>query len=316
MISARKNLQLAAVFERARAPGKGLLLPTGALGVLLPLFLLLFMCISPADARLRLGASPLKLHVFLRPGTEQARAVTIYNSGDESVRVVATVSSWTTTADGGMDLAPSTPVLRSAAPWITPDVSEFILEPHENRVVRISAALPDSAKGSYWAIVFFEGESSMSRRGFGFETKARIGTTIYLTASGTERRDDEITRLDVTKGQDPGGIDLSFRVRNAGNVYHYPAGWMQVLGTGDERILEERIPLRVLLPGAETQYRRSWHPPGAGSYRFVVTLDLGTETLIQGIKEFAVQDTIPFVKLVLPDGADAIPPAGPSGTGQ
>jgi hypothetical protein len=288
--------------------------PARALGILLPLVLLFLTSASPAGARLRLGASPLKLHIFLRPGTEQARAVTIYNSGDESVRVVATVSEWTTTADGGMDLAPAARVLRSAVPWITPDVSEFILGPHENRVVRISASLPDSADGSYWAIVFFEGESSTSRRGLGFETKARIGTTVYLTASGTEQRNDEITRLDVTKGQDPGGIELSFRLRNAGNVYHYPAGWMQVLGVGDERILEERIPLRVLLPGAETCYRRSWHPPGAGSYRFVVTLDLGTETLIQGIKEFAVQDTIPFVRLVLPEGADAAPPAGASQT--
>jgi hypothetical protein len=308
MIADRKKLQLAAVLERARAPARGRSRPVRVLGSALPLLLLLLTSASPADARLRLGASPLKLHVFLRPGTEQARAVTIYNSGDESVRVVAGVSEWTTTSDGGMDLSPASPVSRSAAAWITPEVSEFILAPHENRVVRISAALPDSASGSYWAIVFFEGESAANRRGLGFQTKARIGTTVYLTASGTEQRNDEITRIDVAKGQDPARIDLSFNLKNAGNVYHYPAGWMQVLGANDERILEERLPLRVLLPGAESCYQRTWHPPAPGSYRLVVTLDLGTETLIQGIKEFAVQDTIPFVRLVLPDGVDAASP--------
>jgi hypothetical protein len=311
MMIDREMVRIGTVPVRARAPTRAFRHPVRSIGSLLLIIVLVQTCTSPAQARIRLGASPMKFQISLRPGTDQTRVVTVYNSGDEIVRVVTSVSDWMSTPDGGMDLSPSTTGGRSATAWVKPDLSEFIVGPHESRLVRILASLPDTAQGSYWTIVFFEGESASLKSGLGLRTKARIGSTIYLTARGTERRDDELTGVDVTAGRDLSEIGLSFNLANRGNVHYYPTGWLQVLGPGDEQIMEEKIPLRVLLPETETTYRHSWHPPYPGAFRFVVTLDVGVETLIQGIREFTVQDTLPLVKLVFPDiNETGAPPAG------
>ena len=246
-----------------------------------------------AGADLRMSASPMKLHLALEPGTSRTKAVEILNGGEKAIRVLTSVSGWTTTRDGEMVFDPPEPVERAVPSWIHPDLHEFTLPPHGRRIVRITTSMPDSARGSYWAVVFFQGETADNHAGFGLDTKVRIGTTFYLSALGTEVRKDELTGMQVLPGPDEGALTLTVSLANRGNVYHYPAGWLQVVDSRGERLLEEAVPYRVLLPGMETVYRQVWVPSSPGAYQFVATFDLGSEALLQGVKEIVIPEVSP-----------------------
>ena len=273
---------------------------------------LLFPC-SPARAELRLSISPMRIHLAMSPGSRQTKSIEVYNGGDVVVRVTTSVSSWMTTRDGGMVFSPGNRIERSADGWVHPDLHEFTLSPRKSRIVRLVTELPDSTDGSYWAIVFFEAEGPSSSRALGVTSKARIGSTIYVTASGTERRNDAITGMAVVPGPQSGLASLRVSLANRGNVYYYPAGWFQVFGADGSSLLEEKLPYRVLLPNTETSYQVNWILKTPGTHRLLATFDLGQETLMQGVLEFTVPDTFPAPPVVLPG---SLPAAGlPVATG-
>jgi hypothetical protein len=253
-------------------------------------YLLLFP--SAAQAEIRFSVSPMKIHLGIDPGSRQAKSIEVYNGGDVPLRITTSVSDWTATTNGGMSFAEPGSEGRSAAAWVHLDLGEFSLSPKESRILRLLAELPDSCSGSYWAIVFFEGEAPVGARGMSVTSKARIGSTIYLTANGTEQRNDAITRMEIVPGSKPGAVGLQVGLTNHGNVYYYPAGWIQVVGPGGAPILEQKLPYRVLLPGRETLYRFDWVPTFAGACQFLATFDLQQETLLQGVLDFSVPDTL------------------------
>ncbi len=243
---------------------------------------------APAIADMRMAITPAKLQLSLEPGASHVATVEVSNNGDDAIRMISYVADWTTSREGGMVFLPSGAVDRSAAAWVEADLSEFILPPHDSRIVRVSASLPDTARGSYWALLFFEGEGETREGRLGVAAKARMGTTIYLTASGTDERDDVLTGMEVERTAAADSLQLVTSLANRGNVHYYPDGWFQVLDESGQVLFEEKLPLRVLLPGRETVYRIPWRPESAGSRRLVVTVDPGLETLMQGIKRFVV----------------------------
>jgi hypothetical protein len=252
----------------------------------------LLLAAQPARANLAMTVSPMKLRLTLAPGEARTEAVEVYNNGDEPVRVVTKVEDWTTTRAGGVDILPPGSQPRSASAWVRADLTDFAIPPHGMRVVRVTAALPDTARGSYWSILFFEGQAELRRTSLGVGTRVRMGTTVYLTAGGTESRKSTITGMAIQPGADPDTLELVAGLANRGNVYYYPVGWFQVTGSDGTVVFQRELPYRVCLPGSETVYRFPWHPTGAGPHRLVVTVDSGEEALIQGIKEFGVAGPI------------------------
>jgi len=249
---------------------------------------LLLLSPPPAWGNLAMAVAPMKLRLTLAPGESRTEALEVYNNGDEPVRVMTTVEDWTTTPDGGVDLLPRGTLARSASAWARTDLSDFTVPPHGMRVVRVTATLPDTARGSYWTIVFFEGQGEMHRAKLGLGTRVRLGTTVYLTAAGTESRGSTITEMAVQPGAHRDTLELVAQVANRGNVHFYPTGWFQVTGPTGAVLFQQGLPYRVCLPGSATVYRCPWHPTGTGPYRLLLTVDSGEESLLQGIKEFEV----------------------------
>lgn len=276
---------------------------------ILPLLSLL----GPANAAaaLRMSVSPMKVHLATAAGSVAACAVNVFNNGDDAVRVVTSVRDWVTTSEGGMDLQPAAAVARAATTFVRPEVGEFLVAAHSSRVVRIAAALPDSAVGSYWTMVYFQCEGVDRASGLGVATKLSLGTNVYVTARGTERRDDLITAMSIAPVDSTGEVSLAVTLANRGNVYHYPAGWVEVRSLDQSNRFEERLPLRVLLPETDTTYRASWKPAEGGDYQFVVTLDLGLDSLVQGVKDFTIANPLGPPTRRAEDAAPPLPEIDP-----
>ena len=293
MIRVPEQTQLPGAGVRAGMHSTRLRRPAHCANLLVAAISTLALLPTAVGAGVRMSASPMKFHLDLEPGTRRTCAIEVSNTGDEAIRVTTSISDWTTTHDGEMRFDPPETVERSARSWIQPDLLEFTRPPHDRRTVRVTVSMPDSAWGSYWAIVFFQGERGDRHAEFGLRTKVRIGTTFYLNARDTEGRKDNLTGMQVLPGPDGGNVILAVSLANRGNVYHYPAGWLQVLDSNGGLLLEEALPFRVLLPGRETVYRQIWRPLSPGSYRFVATFDLGLEALVQGVKEFVIPEVSP-----------------------
>jgi hypothetical protein len=243
---------------------------------------------SGSGAALSMGVSPMKLHLTIEPGGRETVAVQVYNTDEVPIRVVTQQTDWITTIEGEMDFLPPGTVERSASAWVQADLSEFSLPAGGNQIVRISAGLPDTARGSYWTLVFFEGQGEVQRGRIGLGAKARMGVTIYLTAAGTQELEFDLTGMDTLPDERGQAFELSASIANRGNVHRYPTGWFQVLDPDGRTLIEEEAPLRVLLPGQEVIYRLSWQPHAPGRHQLVATFDCGVESLIQGIKDFEV----------------------------
>ena len=257
----------------------------GALGV--------GLIVGTAHGELRMGVSPMKVPLTLQPGEGRRVAVRVFNNGDDAIRVVTEIGDWVATGDGGIRLLPAGSHVRGASAWVGVDLAEFTVPAHATQVVRLTVELPEGVEGSYWTIVFFEGQSGQARSRLGLRTKARMGTTIYLTAEGTEVRDDTLTNMFVEAGSEDGELRLGASLGNLGNVYYYPEGWFQVLSAEGAVVFEEQLPYRVSLPGTDTQYLMPWRPEHAGGYTLVVTIDTGQETLLQGTKHFDPSRLLP-----------------------
>jgi hypothetical protein len=199
----------------------------------------LLLLTEAASADMRMAITPTKLHLSMEPGASRTATVEVSNNGDDAIRVTAYVVDWTAPRDGGMEFAPPGRIDRSASAWVEADLAEFILPPRNSQIVRVSASLPDTARGSYWTLLFFEGEGATRQRRLGVATKARMGTTIYLTASGTEHRDDALTGMDVQSVARSDTLRLVASLANRGNVYYYPDGWFQVMDAGGQVLFEE-----------------------------------------------------------------------------
>jgi hypothetical protein len=259
------------------------------------------LALCPASAGLRMGVSPMKVPLLLEPGEERRIAISIYNNGDEAIRVVTETGDWMTSGDGNIQLLPAGSHARGASSWVSVDLAEFTVPAHSTQVVRLTVRFPEDVEGSYWTIVFFEGRSGKARSRLGLRTKVRMATTVYLTAEGTEVRDDQLTEMLVRAApEENGSVHLAASLANKGNVHYYPEGWFQVLGPKGRVVFEEALPYRVCLPGTETTYLVPWQPHDAGSYTFVVTVDTGQETLLQGIKHFDASDLVPDELLPVP----------------
>jgi hypothetical protein len=263
-------------------------------GVLVCATAVVFLAGGVASGGLRMGVSPMKVPLSLQPGEERRVAIHVFNNGDEAIRVVTEIGDWMSTRDGNIQLLPAGSHARGASGWVSVDLAEFTVPAHSTQVVRLTVQFPNEVEGSYWTIVFFEGQSGQARNRLGLRTKVRMATTVYLTAQGTEVRDDTLTEMLVKADPETdGGLQLAASLANKGNVHYYPEGWFQILDPKGGVLFEEELPYRVCLPGTETTYIVPWEPHGAGSYTFVVTVDTGQETLLQGIKHFDASDLLP-----------------------
>ncbi|MCK4548100.1 MAG: hypothetical protein KAW17_11745 [Candidatus Eisenbacteria sp.] len=262
-------------------------------GVLICTTAAILLVSGTAAGGLRMGVSPMKILLSLQPGEERRLAINVFNNGDDAIRVVTEIGDWLATRDGNIQLLPTGSHERAASGWVSVDLAEFTVPAHSTQVVRLTVNFPVDVEGSYWTIVFFEAQSGQARNRLGLRTKVRMATTVYLTAEGTEIRDDTLTDMLVEANPEDGTIQLGASLANRGNVHYYPQGWFQILNPKGLVVFEKELPCRVCLPGTETTYLAPWQPEGAGKYTFVVTVDTGQETLLQGIKHFDASDLLP-----------------------
>jgi hypothetical protein len=200
----------------------------------------------------------------LAPGASQRAEAVVVNTSDERQSVRFSTADATTTADGVFTLAGEAEPRRGVGAWITPEAMHMTLAPGESRRIGYTVRVPEgTTPGDHAGGLLVQSDApdeAASGDGMSVTIVERVGLRVYVTVPGT--RDGRVTLTAVHAGIDrdggvrgllgmPEGVDVRFRVRNAGNVGYARLHALVELRDGDRVRAAVPVDLGTLLPGTE-----------------------------------------------------------------
>jgi hypothetical protein len=203
-----------------------------------------------------LDVLPSLLELQAAPGETIERSVTLTNPGEDSLDVSAEAGDWTMSERGEIrfDAAGSNP--RSCAGWIRVTPSAVRVPPKGQATVSVRVGAPADLDGTRWAVVFFRLPDALGfHEGRPADLVARVGLTVYVTGSGTERESLELSELTAAGSPeillraafDNGGntavrVKMTWQIRAAsGSVVRTDAATVVCL-PGSRREAVDRVP--------------------------------------------------------------------------
>jgi hypothetical protein len=213
--------------------------------------IILLILVSSLASAADIGLSPARLELSGEPGQTLTETITILTDTVAEQQVQVEVSDFTISPEGELGTLPAGSLEESAAPWIQPEVSDFILAGAEGREFNISLTIPDdpNLEGTYHAMVFFTVIPPITdTSGIGVITTTQIGLTIYVNIAGTE---DNTAELVDFYQDDPS--TMSFAVANLGNTIMRLSGNIEMRDENGNAKYVIEIPDTPILRGSERE---------------------------------------------------------------
>ncbi|MCS7239659.1 MAG: dockerin type I domain-containing protein [Candidatus Bipolaricaulota bacterium] len=222
----------------------------------------------------------LEVDLQARPGLVLPFSFIVRNELAQPEQIVLYLGDWDRNEFGENQFYQPGTLARSSAAWITVVPTSFVLGAGEVREIQGSVQIPNDAKpGTYWAMVFVQGEPRLvPYEGVMVTVTRRIGIKVYITVEPAEARGE-------LRGVEVRGLNPLW-------------AWVKFANTGTRNLREVRATLRVVdvqgrtvaeasaapvpcLPGAERWIRvNTDFRPSPGVYQVLATVDYGGEALL------------------------------------
>jgi uncharacterized membrane protein len=185
---------------------------------------LLFGCAGGVAAApksaIGLDVLPSLLELRVSPGETTERRVTLTNPGEDPLEVSTEAADWTMSVTGEVRFqgpgSAGEPNPRGCASWIAVTPSTIRVPAKGQATVSIRIAAPRDLDGTRWAVVFFRlPDAPGFHGGRPADLAARVGLTVYVTGTDTERESLELLELTAAAGPE---ILLRAAFENAGNT--------------------------------------------------------------------------------------------------
>jgi len=197
------------------------------------LFFLFFFINSLEGVSIRLEESSIKLNI--PAGTTYTGTIKVYNQENQPVKVKVYLEDWAYTDehDGSKNFFPKGSTDFSCAPWITFSPEELILPVYGVSKVNYTLKLPPDAQGGYYAVMFFESETLLTRENVTADMvtstvnlKVRLGCLFFVEAKDTVKRLAELSDLSIEKNK---YFLISLNLKNIGNTYIVAGGTYHIM---------------------------------------------------------------------------------------
>lgn len=249
----------------------------------------LLFATAPAGAQTSVEVSPLRVELQVVPGATSTQAITLTNTGKESVRVRAVLMDWDLSRDGAPQFEGVPEGGRyTAKDWLRIAPPELVVEPGKEAVVRYSLAVPQGVDpAGYRAAVLFEfgpAGGDPVARARSVQLKSRIATLIYVNV-GQPSAALELTDLTYrTAGRDTRVIAV---LKNPSRRTIRTKGTLVVYDTRGTVIREVPVPDTPVLPESEREVAiplalNDQAALSPGEYRVEAKIDAGLPALIVG----------------------------------
>jgi hypothetical protein len=253
--------------------------------VLGPIAVLGLAFTAPSSADISVDVSPAKYELQTQPGKQETFPITVRNTSNAAVHIVASLSDYAVGPTGNYAFAPPGKSPFSLSKTITINPREFDLEPGSFTQVRFSVDVPASAAGEYSNLVFFT--TRPTRHGAGLSIVERIASKIYVMIPETTRIGGEV---DDVKAQSLGdGQHYLVDFHNTGNAHVYLSGRVEIK-QGSVVVDRVAFPQGMLV---ERSGKRLIDAIGKklapGSYSVVALVDYGGPNLVAGQANITVR---------------------------
>lgn len=216
-----------------------------------PLILVLAILLAAPAWASDIGLTPPRLELSASAGGTVTATFSVLTSAATEQSVEAAVSDWFLDVAGDITFLAPGSVPDSAAGWLTLESDAFVLDPASSRELRLEVAVPPDAEGTHQAMVFFTvvpppGEAP----GVGVTTTTRVGLTVYVTVTGTERSGSEL--VDLYQADD---ATLAAVVVNTGNTVMRLGGAIELRDEAGEVVHRLSVPDVPVLRESEREVR-------------------------------------------------------------
>ncbi|MCA1791578.1 MAG: hypothetical protein LC667_17530 [Thioalkalivibrio sp.] len=217
----------------------------------LPLALVLALLVgSPVEAA-DIGLTPPRLILSAQPGDTVTAVFSVLTSAATEQSVESATSDWFLGVDGELAFVPPGTTPHSAAGWLALESGTFALAPSSSREVRLEVTVPEDAEGTHHAMVFFTVvPPPTDTPGVGVTTTTRVGLTVYVTVTGTERSGSELVDL-----YQPDPTTLAAVVVNTGNTVMRLGGAIELRNEAGDVVHRLPVPDVPVLRESEREVR-------------------------------------------------------------
>ena len=247
---------------------------------------LLVACVPVSEAAtIRISAPKVELE--LAPGQTYSGEIIAENPTEEEIKIRVYVEDWSYTPGGTGEKAftpvGSTPA--SAGKWITFSPSNDTIKPFGRTVARYTIAVPPDAKGSHFAVMFFETMlgTATDEEGVNVLVAGRIGSLFFIEAKGNSERKAEVKSVEIKPPQGNSPLEMVSTFKNTGNT-DITVGGKFILMDAEGKIQARGDLNKIyIFPGRTESGKSQWvgRLP-KGSYQVLLTYDLGKgKTLVQ-----------------------------------
>lgn len=165
-----------------------------------------------------------------------------------------------------------------ASQWITPSITDLLLEPHETTSVAFGVAPPsDAGPGGHYALVTFrvltpEGPLSASNA----QVNPEVTSIIMLGIPGELIETASLGLVEPSRWQWTPQRSLAYDFVNTGNLHLLPQSRILALDLAGRTVETLPVASHLVLPGTASRFAAYWRPAKWGIYRYKVESSFGT----------------------------------------
>ena len=244
-----------------------------------------------------LGIQPMRLELEVMPGKTRTASFSIEappSDNEVRGRLMLGLTDWSIHEDTSVTYQDPGTQSRSAASWITFTPSDVGISSGQQRLVRVTAAVPQQAEpGLYTAALFVQERPPTRLPQIGeqlFQFRFRYVVTLYVIVPPVFRQ-AEIADLQLQS--DAQGTRLVTRLQNTGTRHLRPMISWFVRARGKEVVAEHNTEATVLLPGTlsnETLTLSDPLPPGGCEIE--VQVDFNDGRPVQAVRRMVDTDEL------------------------
>ena len=204
-----------------------------------------------------LSVSPAILEQVLDRGKKKETVVTVTNVTKFPLPVKGMVKDFIVSES--FDSAQDKGIFDSSA-WIKLEPSDFILQPLEEKKIKVTIAPPEKAEpGGHYATIYFQpmvpAEVLSPQTAF---IAARVGILSFLVVRGEIIEKASVSELFVNKFQQFGPIEFRVSVKNEGNTHIVPSGGIIVTDFRGKEAGKISLTPAAVLPKTLRKFVLTW----------------------------------------------------------
>ena len=203
-----------------------------------------------------LTASPAIIESVVKPNEVTTSQVNLENNTGFPLPIKSQVSIFLTKSKQ-VDISQKT---LDASSWFTLSPADFILQPHEKKLVQIQITPPyGSEPGGHYATIYFEPMIPQEAMSYNSSFNlGRIGVLSFLIVPGDIEQNIIIEDFTSKNLQSFGPLNFDLTLKNDGNVHLLPTGQIVIKNIYGVEKASLALTPTTILPGTSDTYHPSW----------------------------------------------------------